>query len=167
MQFVGPGTQAAQHDPRSKPDWDPNWWVDNHPLATPGLAYTTVLTKDRDRAEEVYTGALGGTLLHRGSSALTGTDDTYVLMGDTVVQLSTPNAGGTMAAADLARCNEIHHAAAFRVGDLDATADYLGDKGIKILARDDHTLLADPATTHGVPFRWTTWDVPGGPRDKF
>jgi hypothetical protein len=29
----------------------------------------------------------------------------------------------------------------------------------------DQTLITDPKTTFGVPFRWTTWDVPGGPRD--
>jgi hypothetical protein len=87
-------------------------------------------------------------------------------MGDTVVQLSTPNADGTIAAQDMSANNEVLHAAAFRAVDLDAAADYLASKGIATLARDDDTFLADPATTHGVPFRWTTWDVPGGPRDQ-
>jgi catechol 2,3-dioxygenase-like lactoylglutathione lyase family enzyme len=166
LQFIGPGRAVQHRDPRFKPDWDPSWWVANHPLATPGLAYTTVLTRDRDRAEKIYANVLGGTVLHKGSSVLTGTDDTYVLMGDTIVQLSTPNTGATIAAADMAANNEIHHAATFRVGDLDAAGMYLASKGITTLAADDETLLTDPATTHGVPFRWTTWDVPGGPRDN-
>lgn len=165
LQFVGPHPNVHEMDPRSKPDWDPKWWIDHHRIGTPGLAYTTVLTRDLERAETVYADILGGTVLHKGSSALTGTDDTYVLLGDTVVQLSTPNTDGTIAAADLAASNEIHHAAAFRVQDLDATENYLASRGITTVARDEETLLTDPATTHGVPFRWTTWDVPGGPRD--
>jgi catechol 2,3-dioxygenase-like lactoylglutathione lyase family enzyme len=164
LQFVGPGTDVQKMDPRFAPDWDPDWWLDNHPVATPGLAYTTVLTGDRERAERIYADVLGGTLLRKGSSALTGTDDTYVLLGDTVVQLSTPNTDGTIAAADMAAHNEIHHAVAFRVRDLDTTREYLASKGIRTVARDDQTLITDPAGTHGVPFRWTTWDVPGGPR---
>lgn len=166
LQFIGPGTTVQRRDPRFKPDWDPNWSIDNHPITTPGLAYTTVLTTDRERAEKIYADVLGGTVLHKGSSALTGTDDTYVLLGDTVVQLSTPNTDGTIAAQDMAVNSETHHAAAFRVHDLDATEEYLTSKGVKTMARDEDTLLTDPATTHGVPFRWTTWDVPGGPRDK-
>lgn len=162
LQFVGPNKRVHELDPRLKPDWE----IGDHPITTPGLAYTTVLTRDRERAEKIYADVLGGTVLHKGSSALTGTDDTYVLLGDTVVQLSTPNTDGTIAAADLAANNEIHHAAAFRVADLDATAQYLESTGITTVTRDDHTLLTDPATTHGVPFRWTTWDVPGGPRAK-
>ncbi|MEU6644416.1 VOC family protein [Saccharomonospora sp. NPDC046836] len=164
LQFAGPRDTVQGRDPRFAPDWDPDWWVDNHPTATPGLAYTTVLTRDRERAEKIYAGVLGGTVLHKGSSTLTGTHDTYVLVGDTVVQLSTPNTDGTIAARDMAANNEIHHAAAFRVGGLDATEAYLTSKGITTLARDERTLLTDPATTHGVPFRWTTWDVPGSPR---
>lgn len=165
LQFVGPGTTVQQRDPRLRPDWDAHWWVEHHPLGTPGLAYTTVLTRDLTRAEQIYADVLGGTVLHRASSPLTGTDDVYVLVGDTVVQLSTPNTDGTIAADDMATNNEIHHAAAFRVRDLDTAEKHLTTNGITIVARDDQTLLTDPATTHGVPFRWTTWDVPGGPRD--
>jgi catechol 2,3-dioxygenase-like lactoylglutathione lyase family enzyme len=166
LQFVGPHEALRQRDPRGRPDWDPDRWVDRHPVGTPGLAYTTVLTRDRERAEKIYADVLGGTVIHKGSSALTGTDDTYVLLGDTVVQLSTPHTDGTIAARDLAANNEIHHAAAFRVRDLDATEAYLASKGVTAVARDDRTLLTDPSTTHGVPFRWTAWDVPGGHRDR-
>lgn len=165
LQFVGPSTTLSAMDPRQQPNWDDAWWVANHPLGTPGIAYTTVLTRDLARAEEVYAGVLGGTVLQRSTSALTGTRDCFVRLGDTVVQLSTPHTEGTLAAADLAANNEIHHATAFRVRDLADAERYLAGKGVTVLARDSHTLLTDPATTHGVPFRWTVWDVPGGPRD--
>lgn len=165
LEFFNPaGSPIAALDPRTNGgDFDPEWWVHNHPVSTPGLAYTTVLTRDLERATGVF-GALGGRLLHRSSSPLTGTDDAYVLMGDTVVQLSVPTRDGTIAAADLEASGEIHHAAAFRVRDLDAVQAYFESKGIATVDRDATTLLTDPATTHGAAFRWTTWDVPGGPR---
>lgn len=167
LEFMKPPEHLRAADPRLQDDWDPNWWIDNHPIQTPGLAYTTVLTRDLERAVHVYSNVLGGEVLHKSSSSLTGTDDVFVQLGDTVVELSTPTTGGTIAATDLEANGEILHSAAYRVLDLDRTADYLGSHGITVLGRDDQTLVTDPSTTHGVPFRWTTWDVPGGPRDGF
>ena len=63
------------------------------------------------------------------------------------------------------RFGDSHHAAAFKVQNLDDTEAYFTGKGIRTAGRDDQTLITDPKTTFGVPFRWTTWDVPGGPRD--
>lgn len=166
LEFFNPaGSQISQLDPRiNGGDYDPAWWEKNHPVSTPGLAYATILTKDLDRAVGVFTG-LGGKPLHRSSSELTGTDDAYVLMGDTVIQLSTPTRDGTIAAADMEASGEIAHAATFRVRDLDTVQAYFESKGIVTADRDATTLITDPATTHGAVFRWTTWDVPGGPRD--
>lgn len=157
------GSPLETDDPRLQPGWDSTWWVDNHPLSLHGLAYTTVLTKDLDRARHIYVDVLGGTLLHEGDSTLTGTSDIHVLLGDTVVQLSKPVANGTLASADMEANGEIHHAAAFKVSDLDKAEAYLSSKGVKTLVRDEDTILSDPKTTHGALFRWTTWDVPGGP----
>src|SRR5439155_23075754 len=135
--------------------WAAAWWADNHPRGLGGLAYTTVLTRDLDRATRVYTEVLGGTLVRESTSALTGTRNSYVLLGDTVVELATPTQEGTVAAEDMAANGEIHHAAAFRVRDLDQAEKYLNSKGIESLDRDETTLLTQPSTTHGVPFRWT------------
>lgn len=156
LQFMGPRPSVEEKDPRLAPSWDARWWIENHPVRTSGLAYATVLTRDPARAERVYVDVLGGTLLRRSSSALTGTDDVYVRLGQITIQLATPTSGDTLAAQDLARNNEILHAAAFQVEDLDETAAYLAEKGIKTLARDEETLLTDPGTTFDAPFRWTT-----------
>jgi catechol 2,3-dioxygenase-like lactoylglutathione lyase family enzyme len=159
------GTVIAERDPRLRPGWDPEWWVTNHPLGLQRLAYTTVITRDIERARHVYADVLGGTVLHGNTSELTGTVNCYVLMGEgTIVELASPSRDGTIAADDLAANGEIHHAAAFTVVDLDRAEKYLTSKGIKVAERDEATLLTDPATTHGVPFRWTTWTVPGDPR---
>jgi catechol 2,3-dioxygenase-like lactoylglutathione lyase family enzyme len=158
------GTVLEKQDPRVQPGWDPNWWAENHPLGLERLAYTTVLTRDPDRAKRVYTDILGGTLLHEDESQLTGTRNAYVLMGDTVVELATPTRSGTLAADDMEANGEIHHAAAFKVRDLGKAEQYLKSKGIETLERDGSTLITRPDTTHGVMFRWTTSDVPGDPR---
>jgi catechol 2,3-dioxygenase-like lactoylglutathione lyase family enzyme len=155
----------ADLDPRCKADFDPDWWVTNHPLGLQRLAYTTVLARDLDRAKHIYVDVIGGTLLHENTSELTGTANSYVLVGDqTIVELSTPVRDGTLAADDHSANGDIHHAAAFKVVDLDRAEKYLASKGITVTERDSSTLITDPATTHGVPFRWTTWTVPGDPR---
>ena len=77
---------------------------------------------------------------------------------------SVATADDTIAARDHASNGEIHHCVTFKVADLERAEEYLTAKGIKVLDRDDRTLITDPATTHGVPFRWTTWVVPGDPR---
>jgi catechol 2,3-dioxygenase-like lactoylglutathione lyase family enzyme len=166
IQDIGVATTHLR-DPRlvDGTGYDPEWWIKNHPVKTPGLAYTTVTVPDLERAEQVYVDGMGGTLLHKSESELTGTSDVYVQVGDTVVQLSRPTRDGTLAAEDFAKFGNMHHAAAFKVQDLDATKEYFDSKGIVTLDRDDQTLITDPATTQGVLFRWTTWDVPGGPRD--
>jgi hypothetical protein len=166
IEFFDPRfTNMQSQDLRFRPDWDGDWWIKNHPVKTPGLAYTTVIARDLDRAVTIYTEGFGGTPLHQGSSDLTGTDDVYVQLGDTVIQLSKPVKDGTIAAADAAKFGDSHHAAAFKVQNLDDTEAYFTEKGIRTVGRDEQTLITDPETTFGVPFRWTTWDVPGGPRD--
>ena len=42
---------------------------------------------------------------------------------------------------------------------------HLADTGVGVLDRDDTTIMADPDDTFGAPFRFTTWRVPGDPRD--
>lgn len=157
-----PPRDKRKDDPRLAPDYDPLWWVDNHPLGLYGMSYTTVLTTDLSRGERIFAGVLGGEVLERSSSELTGTEDVYIKVGEAVVQLSKPTADHGIAADDLAASGEIHHAACFRVADLDRAEEYLASKGIKTSARDDHTILSLPETTHGVPFRWTTRVIPGG-----
>jgi len=159
--FRREGSPLEDKDPRFQPGWDPAWWAENHPLGLVGLAYTTVLTRDLDRAVYVYVDVLGGVLLHESSSSVTGTRNAYVLMGDAVVELAAPIRDGTLAASEMAANGEIHHAVAFRVNDLDTAAKYLSSNGIEPLARDETTLLTRPETTHGVPFRWTTSGIPG------
>jgi catechol 2,3-dioxygenase-like lactoylglutathione lyase family enzyme len=150
-------------DTRFQPGHDPGWWATSHPLTLEYLHSTAVVTRDLARAKRVYVDALGGTVLTEGDIGLTNTRSAFILLGDTLVELAQPIGDG-LAAADLERSGEIHHSATWKVRDLDAAAKHLDHKGISILDRDAHTLLADPATTHGAPMRFTDLAVPGDPR---
>ncbi len=153
-------------DPRFAPGWDGEWWAANHPLGLRRLAYATLVVRDMDRAVDMYVGGLGGKLLHEDTSALTGTRNVYVLIGaDTIVELASPASGDSLAGQDLGAYGDMLHAVAFRVNSLPAAEKHLAGKGIGVVARDDHTIVADPQKTFGAPFRFTTWDVPGDPRN--
>jgi catechol 2,3-dioxygenase-like lactoylglutathione lyase family enzyme len=153
-------------DPRFAPGWDGEWWAANHPLGLRRLAYATLVVRDMDRAVDMYVDGLGGQMLHEDTSALTGTRNIYVLIGaDTIVELASPAGGDSLAGQDLAAYGDMLHAVAFRVNSLPEAEKHLADKGIGVIARDDHTIVTDPEKTFGAPFRFTTWDVPGDPRD--
>ncbi len=104
-------------------------------------------------------------MLHEDESALTGTRNSYVALGEVVIELAQPTADDTYASRDLAANGEIHHAAAFKVADLDAAEKYLTSKGLRVSHRDDETLLFDPETTYGALYRFTSASIPNDPRD--
>jgi hypothetical protein len=97
---------------------------------------------------------------------LTETSDLYVALGtQTVLQISVPDDARSLAWSDLAANGETLHAVAFTVVDLDAAETYLRRRGLTILDRDAETLLVDPATSFGAPYRFTTFRAPGDRRD--
>jgi catechol 2,3-dioxygenase-like lactoylglutathione lyase family enzyme len=164
--FQPPAATGGPPDVRFDPTWPEQWAASVNPLGLQRLAYATVVTRDRDRALSIYVDVLGGTIIDEGSSPLTGTVSTYVAIGpETVVELAVPTDAGSLAGRDLAALGESCHAMAFMVEDLGPVAERLEAKGIGVLARDDTTILADPAHTYGAPIRFTTVAVPGDPRD--
>jgi catechol 2,3-dioxygenase-like lactoylglutathione lyase family enzyme len=150
--FPGP----RQGDPRMEPGWDASWWATDHPLGLTGLSHLTVVVGDLARATAFYTDGLGGRLVAEGESDLTGTKDAFVAVGDdTVLALSTPGSADSLAGRDHARHGDILHSLTFRVTDLDRAAAHLRHHGIGVAARDDTTLIADPADTHGAVLGFT------------
>lgn len=166
VEMGGPKAPGPFPDPRFEPGWAEAWAARHDPFGIERMAYTTVVTAEPQRAREVFVDALEGTVLFEGASALTGTTSTYVLVGqDTIVELAVPTTEQSLAAKDLLANGDACHAVCFLVHDLDQVAAHLGARGIGIAGRDDETLLAEPADTFGAPFRFTTWRVPGDPRD--
>jgi catechol 2,3-dioxygenase-like lactoylglutathione lyase family enzyme len=154
-------------DPRFTSDYDVDRWAREHPLGLKRLAYITLVVKDLDKAKKFYVEGLNGTVLLEDDSSLTMTRSTFVAVGDhTIVELALPLESDTLAGRDLARNGDIMHSVAFQVVDLDQAERYLTSKGVGIVGCDDSTLLADPDTTFGAPFRFTTASLPGDPRDN-
>lgn len=153
-------------DPRLLPGWSDGWWAAHHPLGLERLAYATVVTADPERGLRVLVDVLGGVVVHEEDSDLTGTSSLYVTVGsETVVELARPHRPDTLAARDLQANGDACHAVAFQVRDLSRAEEHLVAHGVGIVARDDRTLLCDPADTFGAPLRFTTAPVPGDPRD--
>jgi catechol 2,3-dioxygenase-like lactoylglutathione lyase family enzyme len=144
-------------DPRYLPGWCSRWWADHHPLGVEGLAYLTLTTNDPTQARSVYVDLLGGQVVGEQTSPLTATEDVFVKVGtQTVIQISCPHDKPSLARADLDANGNMLHAVAFQVRDLDAAERHLRDKGVDVVGRDEHTILADPAVTFGAPLRFTT-----------
>ena len=94
------------------------------------------------------------------------TKNAYLAVGGhTIVELAQPLEAGSLAGRDVAQNGDIMHAVAVQVADLDRAEQHLTGQGVRILDRDASTLLADPGTTFGAPFRFTTGAIPGDPRD--
>jgi hypothetical protein len=162
----GPHGPGPFKDPRFEPGWAERWRSSPNPLGIERMASVTIVVTDLDRATEAYREGVGATLLWEGTSLLTGCRSAYVGVGpETVVELALPTEPDGLAGRELAAHGPICHAVTFSVVDLDRVVEHLGRVGVAILARDDTTILADPADTFGAPFRFTSWRVPGDPRD--
>ncbi|HEY6796622.1 MAG TPA: hypothetical protein VI248_18260 [Kineosporiaceae bacterium] len=147
---------ATLPDPRFvDPDYSAIDWSARTPLGLQDLGYVTVVTKDLDRGRTVFADWLRGTVLGASTSELTGTQDLYVQVGESVIQLSKPVDDLSLASTDLAKNGESMHSVAWRVADLAKAKEFLTEKSVKFLAEDEHTLLADPATTFGACYRFT------------
>jgi catechol 2,3-dioxygenase-like lactoylglutathione lyase family enzyme len=131
------------------------------------MTYVSIVVPDLEEATKLYCEIIGAPLLWRGESELTGTRSTYVSLGpETVIELTHPTQADGLAGRELAAYpGGMCHAMTFTVADLEHTAAHLIDVGVRVLARDDTTIVVDPADSFGAPFRFTTWSVPGDPRD--
>jgi catechol 2,3-dioxygenase-like lactoylglutathione lyase family enzyme len=131
------------------------------------MSYITVVTGDEEKARRVFVDVLGGTPVLEADSSLTGTRDLYIALGTQVVlQISIPQDDGSLAGRELAANGDALHAVAFTVRDLESAAAFLTEKGVRIAGRDDETILVDPSTSFGAPYRFTTFRAPGDPRDE-
>lgn len=143
-------------DPRFEPNWDTGGWARNQPLGCVRVEYVSAVTDDLKGAVELYTTVFDANPIREEYSKLTGSSIVYLsLDAGGVVALESPDRPESYGAIDLAMNGRITHAVTWRVVDLDQTERFLTSKGVRIAARDDMTLLADPATTLGAVYRFT------------
>ena len=154
-------------DPRFKPGWKERWQSSPNPLGIERLCYVTIVVPDLEQATTLYCEGVGASLIFEGTSELTRTRSTYLRLGpETVIELAHPTEADGLAGKELAAYpGGMCHAMAFTVEDLDQVAAHLADAGVAVLSRDETTIIADPDDSYGAPFRFTTWRVPGDPRD--
>ena len=95
------------------------------------------------------------------SGPRTGRDSAERFGSEATVELAEPIEPSSLAGADLAKNGEIMHSATWKVVDMERAVRHLEANGIIVLDRDDTTVVADPATTFGALFRFTTRQTPG------
>lgn len=156
-----PGVAAnkvAGVDERLDPDWTIPPVSDSDPLGIERTSHHTVLTGDVARAKRLVVDILGGEVVHQGENPLLGTDSTWIAIGRELFEYAVPKREGTLAWADWngQGRNDTYHTISFKVRDLDKAAAHLTDVGLTIAARDDETIIVEPATALGVPWSFTT-----------
>jgi hypothetical protein len=151
-----PGGMGGMQDPRFTDSFDAARWT-AHPLGITKSSHVTL-----------YIDLLGGTLLHEGVQTITGTQSSFVAVGDDlVIELATPLEETSAIGADLVSNGEGIYAVSYQVKDLEATERYLDSKGVKASVNDGTTLLTDPATSRGVVMGFTTLEIPNDPRPRW
>jgi hypothetical protein len=165
LEFIAP--EPRLDDPRFHGSFDPRWWSTSHPLGVSGHSHVTLAVHDATEAAARYVTCFGATPLFEGEMALTATKSSFVGVGDLVVEMAQPLEPTSAIARDMAENHQSLYAATLRVHDLGAARDHLLSKGIAFSDDDGTTVLSDPATTHGVVWGFTTWDVPHAPGAKY
>jgi catechol 2,3-dioxygenase-like lactoylglutathione lyase family enzyme len=165
LQFMAPAPGRGVEDPRFGDAFDPGWWTREHPLHVRKSSHVTIAVRDVAKAKHLFVDVLAGRFLHEEVLDLTATRSVFVALGeDLVLELAEPLDASSAIAADIEENGESLYSIALQVADLDDAARFLKSKGVAFLDQDESTLIADPATTRGGRFKFTTWEIPGDPR---
>jgi catechol 2,3-dioxygenase-like lactoylglutathione lyase family enzyme len=165
LEFVAGSIGGTMRDPRYRPEWNPAWWADRHPLRIQNFSHTTISTRDLARALEFYVGVLQGRLIHEGEVACNQSSSAFVLVGDDLmIELAQPADEASPVALDMQRYHESIYSVTYKVHDVAQAEEYLNRKGVKFSTNDGVTLVTDPATTQGCVMAFTGESVPGDPR---
>jgi hypothetical protein len=151
-------------DPRGEP---PRSAVSpGDPLGIERCAHHTVLTDRPERPLRLLIDVLGGRVIHEGVNDARATQSVFVALADGIVELGRPVEDGSPAMEDWRRraSDDTYHAITWKVRDLDRAAEHLQTAGVAIVRRTPTTIVTDPGAGLGVPWGFTTADVPGDPR---
>lgn len=152
-------TGMLANDPRFRPDWDPLWWRDAHPLGLEGLQSIGVSAQSLDRAREVFAGKLGWPEI---AARTTGEARIAAfLMGDAVVEAMEPLAEDSPLAEHARRVDGIW-SLTFQVRSAAAAADYFRSKRLTLIDAPDGFAI-DRGQAFGRLLRFTDAPRPGYP----
>jgi hypothetical protein len=159
--------EATCHpDPRATPGWKLPAVSDSDPLDIEFCSHHTIVTADAVKALNFLVGILHGKVIHTSRNALLETDSHYISLGDGVYEVAVPTKNGSFAAEDLKfnKPFDTYHSLTWKVRSLDKVAKHLASKNIRILLRDQHTIITNPEDTIGVPWGFTDKLIPGDHR---
>jgi catechol 2,3-dioxygenase-like lactoylglutathione lyase family enzyme len=151
---------ALDNDPRLKPDWDPAWWRDEHPLGLEGLQSIGVSTKSLDQAREIFGQKLGWREI--ASRVTDEANCVSFLIGDAVVEAMEPRDPHS-ALGDHARHVRGIWSLTFQVRSAAAAAEYLRSKGLRLKGAPAGRFAIDPADAFGRLLWFTDMKVEGYP----
>jgi len=150
-------------DPRTTPGWKLPPVSESDPLGIEFCSHHTILTKDPTKGLNFMVGILKGKIIHRARNQLLETDSVYVSLGDGVYELATPTRAGSFAAEDV-EWNapfDTYHALTWKVRELGKVEKHLAAKKVRILFRDQNTIITNPEDSIGIPWGFTDRLVSG------
>lgn len=153
-------------DRRSHPDW--RMPTSNGPLGIEYCAYHTILTKDVKKQLRFLVDILHGTVIHHAYNELLDVESVFVALADGVYELATPVTEGSFAMTD-SKFNspfDTYHSLTWKVHDLVATEGHLAANNVAILFRNEDTIITDPGSALGIPWGFTSKNVPGDMRSS-
>lgn len=158
-------THVLPGDPRSAQAWDVAPVSDHDPLGIERCSHHTVLTTNPDRARHLWVDVLGGEVVHEARDEVRAATSTWVHVGGSTLEYAVPDACSP-AHAEWARTapDDRYYAITWKVADLERAERHLRAHGVRIEARSHHVIVADPATSLGVPWGFTDTLPEGDPR---
>jgi hypothetical protein len=152
---------ALSNDPRLRPDWDPAWWSNHHPLGLIGLQSIGVSAKSLATARAVFGEKLGWPEI-----ATRQTDKVRCasfLVGDAIVEALEP-IDDDSELADHARKIGGIWSLTFQVRSAIQAAEYFASHGLTLIGEPRSYFALDPAQTSGRRICFTDVEVSGYPK---
>ena len=155
-------------DPRLHGSFDPGWWTAHHPLHVCKSSAVTIAVRDMAEARDFYVDIVGGTPLHETDRSQMLTRSAFVAVGDDLVlELAEPTDTDSPPSSDMEINGQSLYSVSLKVADLAQARRYLRSKGFEFTHDDGTTMWSDPATSQGVVFGFTTWEIPNDARPQW
>jgi Glyoxalase/Bleomycin resistance protein/Dioxygenase superfamily len=153
---------ALRNDPRLRPDWQPEWWRDEHPLGIEGLQSIGVATPSLAVARETYATKFGWPEISARQLPGDDADCASFLLGDTVIEAMQPLGGDSPLAVHSRDLKGIY-CLTFKVRSAEAAADYLRAKGFELMGDVTGRFAIQPEQAFGRLLYFTEHAVAGHP----
>ena len=155
---------AIHHDPRNQPGWAARW-RDEQPLGIERLNCVTYAVRDLEGAIAFLQGLTEAPVVYCGADNAAGKESAYLWVEDHLIELAQPLAEDTELGRSVQREGPKIHSVTFKVKSLKQVADYLREKDIAVLGREESgSLMLAPAAMLGAKYSFSERSIPNDPR---